>query len=107
MWDDECDEAFRRLKEYLTCPSISSRSLQYIYLASSDHARSAVLLRKDHLEEMPVYCVSMLMTIVEQRYNRLQVIRLALITAARRLNLILWLILLLYYLTIYHMKELL
>jgi hypothetical protein len=51
--------------------------------------------------------VSMLMTIVEQRYNRLQVIRLALITAARRLNLILWLILLLYYLTIYHMKELL
>jgi hypothetical protein len=61
----------------------------YIYLASSDHARSAVLLRKEHLEEMPVYCVSMLMTIVEQRYSRLQVIRLALITAARRLNLIL------------------
>jgi uncharacterized Zn finger protein len=36
MWDDECDEAFRRLKEYLTCPSISSRSLQdetlFIYI---------------------------------------------------------------------------
>lgn len=108
MWDDECDEAFRRLTEYLTCPSISSRSLQdetlfiYIPLFIRSCKECGVVEKRTLGRNASLLCEH-----VEQRYNRLQVIRLALITAARRLNLILWLILLLYYLTIYHMKELL
>ena len=49
QWDEECDIAFRDLKEYLTqAPMLTapySREDLFMYLSVSDHAVSAVLLK--------------------------------------------------------------
>ena len=61
QWNEECDKAFRDLKEYLmqapmlTAPD--SREDLFMYLSVSDHAISAVLL-KDRGVQQPVYYIS-------------------------------------------------
>jgi len=51
MWSEECEEAFRKLKEYLTNPPLLSRPTEgeilYLYLAVSPLAVSSVLVRED------------------------------------------------------------
>ena len=48
-WDEECDKAFRELKEYLAkapmLTALESGEDSFMYLLVSDHAVSAVLLR--------------------------------------------------------------
>lgn len=61
QWDESCDEAFRELKEYLAkAPRLTAPEPGedlFMYLAVTDHAVSAVLLR-DRGVQMPVYYVS-------------------------------------------------
>ena len=49
QWDEECDKAFRDLKEYLTqAPMLTapnSKEDLFMYLSVSDHAVSVVLLK--------------------------------------------------------------
>ncbi|XP_028110223.1 uncharacterized protein LOC114308761 [Camellia sinensis] len=61
-WSSECTEALQSLKKYLSTPPLLSTPEPgeelYLYLAVSDHAVSAVLIREVNKEQRPVYYVS-------------------------------------------------
>ena len=61
QWDEECDKAFRDLKEYLAkAPMLrapESREDLFMYLSVFNHTVSAVLLRDQGVQQ-PVYYIS-------------------------------------------------
>lgn len=89
QWTSECEEAFVRLKEYLTKSPILSQPKKgeefYMYLAMSNHAVSAVLIRLEEDIQKPRYCVSKTLMDAETRYLPLKKVALALVHATCRL----------------------
>ncbi|XP_030963863.1 uncharacterized protein LOC115985026 [Quercus lobata] len=87
-WDERCDEAFQELKEYLAkAPRLTAPEPGedlFMYLAVTEHAVSAVLLR-DQGVQMPVYYVSKTLVDAETRYLPLEKLVLALVHATRKL----------------------
>nr|XP_023906600.1 uncharacterized protein LOC112018320 [Quercus suber] len=87
-WSEECDEAFAELKNYLArAPMLTAPELGedlFMYLAVSEHAVSAVLLR-DRGIQRPVYYISETLVDAETRYLPLEKLVLALIHATRKL----------------------
>ena len=81
--------AFRDLKCYLASPPILSqlepKEDLYMYLAVSDHAMSAVLLKHQEGIQRPVYYLSKMLVDVETRYLPLENMALALVHATRKL----------------------
>ena len=88
QWDEECDKAFRDLKEYLMQASMLTTSDSgedlFMYLSVSDHAVSAVLL-KDRGVQQPVYYISKTLVDAETRYLPLEKLVLSLVHATRQL----------------------
>ncbi|GMH18433.1 hypothetical protein Nepgr_020274 [Nepenthes gracilis] len=88
-WNEECDEAFKELKTYLSSAPLLSSSCEgedlYLYLATSTAALSSVLVREHEGRQQPVYYVSRVLTDVETRYPHAEKMALALIYAARKL----------------------
>ncbi|XP_023914564.1 uncharacterized protein LOC112026112 [Quercus suber] len=88
LWNEECDKAFRDLKGYLArAPMLAAPEPGedlFMYLAVSDHAVSAVLL-KDRGIQQPVYYISKTLVDAEKRYLPLEKLVLALIHATRKL----------------------
>ncbi|XP_058202925.1 uncharacterized protein LOC131317386 [Rhododendron vialii] len=81
-WGAKCEQAFQDLKKYLAvAPLLSTpepgESL-ILYLAVSEHAVSAVLLRNKGPKQIQVYCVSKTLVDVEMRYLPLKKLILAL-----------------------------
>ena len=62
QWNDECEEALAKLKEYLMKPSLLSPSVMgeklFLYLAVSNIAVSSTLIRKEGNIQKPVYYTS-------------------------------------------------
>lgn len=62
LWTDKCEEALTKLKEYLSKPPLISKPINgeylYLYLAISDCAVSASLIREDSGEQKLVYYIS-------------------------------------------------
>jgi hypothetical protein len=89
MWSEECEEAFGKMKEYLTNPPLLSRPTEreilYLYLAVSPSAVSSVLVREDSGIQKPVYFTSKTLHGAEERYPRIEKLAFALIISARRL----------------------
>lgn len=89
-WTNECEEALSQLKQYLTSPPLLSKPKDnetlFIYLAVSETAVSAVLVREDEGKQSPVYYVSKSLLDAETRYNQLEKLALALVHAARKLR---------------------
>ena len=89
LWDEDCSAAFQRIKTYLSfppCLSIPcSREPLFLYLAASEHAVSAVLVRETHEGQKLVFFVSKTMNEIESRYLPLEKAALALIQAAKKL----------------------
>ncbi|XP_057793251.1 uncharacterized protein LOC131009864 [Salvia miltiorrhiza] len=89
-WTPECEEALSQLKQYLTKPSLLSKpkdgEILYMYLAVSETAVSAVLVRDDEGKQSPVYYVSKSLLDAEIRYSLLEKLALALVHAARKLR---------------------
>ncbi|XP_059455048.1 uncharacterized protein LOC132185270 [Corylus avellana] len=89
-WNDECEVAFKNLKEYLASPPLLSRAEPgeplYVYLASTATTVSSVLIREDKKLQRPVYCTSRIPQGAETRYPRIEKLAFALITSARRLR---------------------
>ena len=60
-WTDECQKAFEDLKKYLSSPPLLSPSVPgeelYLYIAVSQAAVSAALVRNDGCSQRPVYFV--------------------------------------------------
>ena len=88
QWDEQCDKAFRDLKEYLTqAPMLmapDSGEDLFMYLSVSDHAVSTVLLRDRGIQQ-PVFYISKILVDAETRYLPLEKLVLALVHATRKL----------------------
>jgi len=89
-WSEECEEAFGKLKEYLTNPLLLSRPTEgeilYLYLAISPSAVSSALVREDSGIHKPVYFTSKALHGAEERYPESKKLSFALVISARRLR---------------------
>ena len=86
----KCESALHELKAYLTTPPLLSKpflcEVLLLYLAVSEHAVSAVLVREEGSKQLPIYYVSKALLDSETRYSHLEKLALALIVAARKLQ---------------------
>ena len=89
-WTDECQKAFEDLKKYFSSPPLLSSSMPgeelYLYIAVSQAAVSATLVRDEGGSQRPVYFISRAFRGAEERYPRMEKLAFALITAARKLK---------------------
>ena len=89
-WTDECQKAFEDLKKYLSSPPLLSPSRPkeelYLYIAVSQAAINAALVREEEGLQRPVYFISRAFQGAEERYPRMEKLAFALVTAARKLK---------------------
>ena len=89
-WMDECQQAFENLKLYLSSPLLLSPSKLgeelYLYLAVSQAAVSAALVREEDGLQRPIYFTSRGFRGVEERYPQMEKLAFALVTATRKSN---------------------
>ena len=88
-WDDQCEAAFQKIKEMISSPPIMCRPVEgsplQLYLSISDDTISATLVQEAS-EQRPVYFISRVLQSAETRYQLIEKIALALLTAACRLR---------------------
>ncbi|XP_019442261.1 PREDICTED: uncharacterized protein LOC109346977 [Lupinus angustifolius] len=88
-WSDICEVAFNIFKQYLAAPILSKlvpNEVLYVYLVVSDEAVAAVLIREAAEGQNPVYFTSKALQGPELRYQKLENVAYALLTATRRLH---------------------
>ncbi|KAM2101861.1 hypothetical protein ACFX1T_000196 [Malus domestica] len=89
-WTDECAEAFKNFKDYMSKAPLLSKpkvgDTLIIYLSVSTSAVSSVLIRKDGNVERPVYYTSKALQDAETRYSNIENLALALVMSARKLH---------------------
>lgn len=89
-WTAESQEAFDQLKKYMTeAPLLAKPSpedILYLYLAISEQAVSAVLVKEEKKVQKPIYYVSKVLHGAELNYSTTEKFALALITASRKLR---------------------
>ncbi|KAM1548371.1 hypothetical protein COP1_009446 [Malus domestica] len=89
-WTDECAEAFKNLKDYMSkAPLLSKLEVGdtfIIYLSVSTSALSFVLIRNDGNVEWPIYYASKALQDAETRYSNIEKLALALVMSARKLR---------------------
>ena len=90
IWNEESHEAFEALKRYMTEPPLLAKPSEgeklYLYLAISEQAISAVLVKEDGKIQRPIYYVSKVLHGAELNYSKIKKFALALITASRKLR---------------------
>ena len=78
------------MKKYLSSPPLLSPSMPgeelYLYIAVSQAAFSAALVREEGGSQRPIYFISRAFRGAEERYPRMEKLAFALITAARKLK---------------------
>ncbi|MCI39883.1 hypothetical protein A2U01_0061115, partial [Trifolium medium] len=83
---NECEDAFNQLKKVLSQPPVLSRPMEgetlYIYLTVLTEAVSAVLVKEIGTNQSPIYFISKALFGPELRYQKIEKIALALMTAA-------------------------
>ncbi|XP_016192711.1 uncharacterized protein LOC107633619 [Arachis ipaensis] len=89
-WTPACEEAFNHFKEILAAPPVlgkpkAGESL-YLYLAVTEEALAAVLVREEGKTQQPVYFVSRALQGAELRYSKLEKLAFTLLTSSRRLR---------------------
>ncbi|KAL0337481.1 UNVERIFIED_CONTAM: hypothetical protein Scaly_2023200 [Sesamum calycinum] len=90
QWTGEYEQALRDLNLYLTTPPLlanpkTSEAL-YLYLAMSEKAVSAALVREEAGCQNPIYYVSKMLQGAERKYIQIEKLALALVTTARKLR---------------------
>jgi hypothetical protein len=90
LWDKDCSAAFQRIKTYLSSPPCLSVPCPgeplFFYLAVSEHAVSAVLVRETHEGQKPIFFVSKTMNETKSKYLPLERVALVLIQAAKKFS---------------------
>ena len=90
QWDEHCQEAFTMLKTYLSSPPIlvspSEGELLTLYLAVSNFATSATLVRERDRVQQPICYCSRALRGAEERYPKMEKLILALVTTSRKLR---------------------
>ena len=78
------------MKKYLSSPPLLSPSRLgeelYLYIAISQVAVSAALVREEERSQWPIYFISRAFRGAEERYPRMEKLAFALVTAARKLK---------------------
>nr|KYP54649.1 Retrovirus-related Pol polyprotein from transposon 297 family [Cajanus cajan] len=86
----ECEAAFQSFKNFLTTPPILQRPDHntdlLLYLAVAEGAISAVIVQEHQKAQTPIYFISRVLQDAERRYQMVEKLALALVTAARRLR---------------------
>ncbi|XP_042944810.1 uncharacterized protein LOC122278690 [Carya illinoinensis] len=89
-WNEQCDEAFKKLKVYLASPPLLKQPEQgdvlYAYLAVSLNAVSTVLVKEGEAAQHRVYYVSRALKGAEARYPQIELLAFALVTVAKKLQ---------------------
>ncbi|KAM1830372.1 hypothetical protein ACFX14_023077 [Malus domestica] len=89
-WTDECAEAFKNLKNYMSKAHLLSKlevgDTLIIYLSVSTSTVSSVLIRKDGNVERPVYYANKALQDAEIRFSNIEKLVLALVMSARKLR---------------------
>ncbi|KAJ4757223.1 Pol-polyprotein [Rhynchospora pubera] len=90
QWTVECQDAFEKIKEYLATPPTISRPVKgetlYLYVATSETAVSAALIRIEENQQRPVYFVSRILRDAEIRYPPVEKVAFAVMIASRKLK---------------------
>ena len=90
-WTEKCQQVFENLNMFLSSPSLLSPSRPgeklYLYLAVSQAAVSATLIREEDGSQRPVYFTSRAFREAEERYPKMLKLAFALVTAAQKLKL--------------------
>ena len=86
----EIQKAFEDLKRYMAEPPLLAKpntdAVLYLYLAISDKAISAVLVKEEEKIKKPVYYVSKTLHGAELNYSSIEKFALTMITASRKLR---------------------
>ena len=89
-WTEECELAFQELKKHLAEPPILSKpetgEVLFLYLSTTEHAISAVLVREEERVQRPVYYISKRLLGAESRYPLMEKLALSLIHSFRKLR---------------------
>ena len=90
-WNEECDEAFMAIKQYLREPPILASpkvgDMLYLYLSISKVSVSAALFKEDEKrKQRPIFFVRKSLSEVETQYTCLEQTTLALCVAAKKLR---------------------
>ena len=89
-WTDECEKAFQEMKAYFGTPPFFSKPKEgetlYIYLAVSERAVSAVLIREEDKAQWSIFYVSKALLGAERRYTEIEKLSLALLVAAKKIR---------------------
>ncbi|XP_073067283.1 uncharacterized protein [Primulina eburnea] len=89
-WNDKCEQAFQDLKAHLAELRILVKpepgEKLFLYLSTTEHAVSSVLIKEEGFDQRPVYYVSHALRGPEIRYTEVEKIALALIVTARKLR---------------------
>ncbi|KAM1149253.1 hypothetical protein ACFX2B_029561 [Malus domestica] len=89
-WTDECAEAFKNLKDYMSKAPLLSKpevgDTLIVYLSVSASAVSFVLIRKNGNVERHVYYANKALQDAETRYSNIDKLALALVMSARKLR---------------------
>ena len=86
IWDDSCQQAFKKIKWYLTHPPVLTAPVSgkpfLIYVRAMDHSFGALLAQNnDQGHEQAIYYFSKTMIGVEHQYNPIEKERLTLVFA--------------------------
>ena len=89
-WNEECDQAFTAIKQYLTEPPIlaspGASDTLYLYLAMLEALISVALFKEDiNRKQRPIFFVTKSLSKAETWYTRLEQAALALRVAAKKL----------------------
>ena len=90
-WNEECDQAFIVIKQYLTKPLVlvspGVGDTLYLYLAVSDVSVSVALFKEDeNRKQRLIFFIIKSLSEVETRYTRLEQVALALRVVAKKLH---------------------
>ncbi|KAK8913989.1 hypothetical protein KSP39_PZI024103 [Platanthera zijinensis] len=90
QWTDECQSAFKSLKQYLASPPLLSKpapgEILFLYLAITPAALSSVLVKDEGGIQRPIYYLSKILSDTETRYPAADKTALALVFSARKLR---------------------
>jgi len=89
-WTEGCEEAFQKLKEFLTTTPILVKpklgTPLILYLAVSETTCSFVLVQEEGKEQKPVYFTNKVLHGAEVRYQKIEKVALALVSSAWKLR---------------------
>ena len=89
-WTTKCQQAFEKLKTYLSSPPLLSPSQSkeelFLYLAVSSATINAALVKEEDKVQKPVHYASRALRGAEERYPPMEKLTFVLVTAARKLK---------------------